>query len=107
MQDNQSSCLTRTLNVSGASKLEFNWGVSSEEGGDYLKFYIDSDANDGVDNYTEIRSISGEINSNVEHIIANTGDYNLRWCYEKNASGAAGQDSANLNATLDACWECK
>ena len=58
---NQSSCLTRTLNVTGISKLEFAWSVSSEADADYLKFYIDNDANDGTDNYLEMRAQSVEM----------------------------------------------
>ena len=99
--NNQSSCMLRDLTLTSASKLEFDWQVSSEENGDYLKFYVDDDAGDGVDNYVEKRSISGTVSrSTVEYIFLSSGSYRLRWCYEKNGSGAAGRDAGTLLSTL-------
>ena len=96
---NQSSCLATDMDITSPSKVEFRWRVSSEENADYLKFYVDSDANDGTDNYLEVRSISGSVGPagvQVEHILPNSGSYRLRWCYEKNGSGAAGSDYGAL-----------
>ena len=99
---NQSACLTRSLSVTNApAKLEFEWSVSSEENADYLKFYVDSDANDGTENYLEVRSISGDVDEEVEYVLGANAVYSLRWCYEKNASGEGGLDRARLKAEVN------
>ena len=90
----QSSCFEAEL--SGTRKISFYWKVDSQENGDYLKFYIDTDASDGADNYTEMASISGDVNwARTDYLIHNSASYLLKWCYEKDSS---------ITNSLDAGW---
>ena len=93
----QSSCFEAVL--SGTKLISFYWKVDSQENADYLKFYVDSNASDGVDNYEEIKSVSGNVNwTRVKYISEGPNPYGLKWCYEKDASGAANSDAAWVDA---------
>ena len=82
--DNEQSCFE--VAVDGSSSITFLWKLSSEQGADYLNFYVD-----GVPR----AEISGERDwAILDYIISEAGSHALKWCYEKNASGQAGQDRA-------------
>ena len=64
--------------------MTFNWGVSSEAGYDFLRFY-----SDGV----KISEIAGSVGStNVSYNIP-AGTHTLRWAYEKDGSLSSGSDA--------------
>jgi M6 family metalloprotease-like protein len=89
LTDNQSSTLQTT--VSGQGTLDFSWKVSSEPGGDTLQFFIDGAYMD---------SISGEVDwqwKTFRVTKTGTGVHTFLWKYNKNGSGAAGQDRGWLD----------
>ena len=88
INDNQKSCFQVDLSVGSgqAGEISFYWKVSSELNGDHLKFYVDN---------VLIREISGDVDwSQVEYTLGSSSSYELKWCYDKNAANAAGQDRA-------------
>ena len=70
--------------VPGPKSGSFWWKVSSEEGYDYLRFSID-----GVVQY----ETSGEVAWTQVNFTLPPGTHTLRWTYEKDGSGFAGQDT--------------
>ena len=70
--------------VMGPDTLSFWWKVSSENGFDYLRFYID-----GV----EQKGISGEVDWTNERYELTTGAHILRWAYTKDGAGSGGADT--------------
>lgn len=87
ISDGQKSTLSTI--AEGPCNISFYWKTSSEEDADYLKFYID-----GV----ETDKLSGDVDwSQKFYQISTAGNHELKWEYEKNASGAAGDDYGALD----------
>jgi uncharacterized repeat protein (TIGR03803 family) len=86
--DSQSSYLETTVPADG--QLSFNWKVSSEDGYDYLTFYINGNAKD---------AISGEVDWNQETYPVFAGNV-LRWEYGKDDSGSDGLDAGFLDEVI-------
>jgi hypothetical protein len=101
--DNQHSSLEVTLDVIGYDDISFYRKVSSEEGSDYLRFYIDD---------IEAGEWSGEKTWDYFSYEVNPGVHTFRWSYEKDNFNSEGLDagwldyivfpSCNLNGTLKA-----
>ncbi|HWH71253.1 MAG TPA: immunoglobulin domain-containing protein, partial [Candidatus Sulfotelmatobacter sp.] len=82
--DNQQSVLQTT--VTGPGTLRFWWKVSSEEGFDFLKFYLDN-------TLSPLASISGETGWEQRTVAIASGTHTLQWVYAKDASVSDGQDA--------------
>jgi hypothetical protein len=101
--DNQVSSLQVTMDVIGYDDISFYRKVSSEEGSDFLKFYIDDVA---------AGQWSGEQPWTYYSFQVNPGVHTFRWSYEKDNFNSQGMDagwldyivfpSCNLNGTLKA-----
>ena len=82
--DSQSSYIERAFLIAeGDGTVTFWWKVSSESGGDFLKFYID-----GV----EQAAISGEVAWELRTYSLAEGTRTIRWAYAKNSAISAGSD---------------
>lgn len=81
--------LTRTFTVAG--NVSFRVRVSSEEGFDFLRFYVD-----GV----KKAEWSGTTNTTWQafSLPLTAGSHTLRWSYEKDGSASMGQDAAWIDA---------
>lgn len=79
------SCVTRNVDATeGDRTVTFWWKVSSESGKDRLVFH---------DNFSEIDEISGEVDWQQASFFLGDGlVHRLSWCYQKDDSGAAGDD---------------
>ncbi len=75
--------------VNGPGRISFSWKVSSEANYDFLTFSIDGVAQE---------RISGEVDWARRTFAVPAGAHILRWTYSKDASNAAGQDTAWLDA---------
>jgi len=84
--DDEESCIQTS--VSGPGTLSFYWMVSSEEGHDYLRFYVDDVQQD---------SISGSTSWTQKTYSIDSGTHSLRWCYTKDDSGSSGEDCGWLD----------
>jgi hypothetical protein len=71
--------------IAGYTAIKFHWKVSSEEGYDYLEFYIDGALND---------HISGEIDWEEKSYHVSSGSHTLKWVYRKDFSVSSGSDTA-------------
>lgn len=80
--NNQQSLLGAT--VQGPGRLTFWWKVSSEEGYDFLQFFI----NDGIR-----ASITGEFGWQRRSYAIPAGQVDLAWIYSKDSAFAGGQDA--------------
>jgi alpha-tubulin suppressor-like RCC1 family protein len=80
----QSSFLQTT--VDGPGTLTFWWKISSEEGFDFLKFFLDNSA-------TPLASISGDTAWKQMTIHLAAGKHSLKWVYAKDGSVSDGQDA--------------
>jgi hypothetical protein len=69
--------------VEGPSRVSFSWKVSSEEGHDYLRVYVD-----GVPH----GQISGEQDWQVKTLVLSKGSHTVKWEYSKDAALAQGYD---------------
>jgi uncharacterized repeat protein (TIGR03803 family) len=83
--DGQTNWIQTTVPSDG--QLSFYWKVSSEDGYDYLTFYINGNEQD---------AISGEVDWNQESYSVSAGD-TLRWEYSKDDSGSDGLDAGFLD----------
>jgi len=83
--NNQSTSLELTIDYPSASMVEFMYKVSSEEGWDYLRFYIDNQMQD---------EWSGEVNWTLASYPVTAGTHTLSWIYEKDEFVASGSDAA-------------
>lgn len=72
--------------VSGNGTISFWWNVSSQSGGDYLRFYID-----GVEQSGSISGTTGTW-ARKTFTVATAGTHTLKWAYTKNSSTTAGSD---------------
>ncbi len=70
--------------VTGPVTITFDWGVSSEDGFDFLRFY-----SDGVVQ----NEISGNVGPTSVAYNVPAGEHTLRWAYEKDVSVSEGSDS--------------
>ena len=84
--DNQSTALTIALEFLGDGALTFARRVSTEDGWDYLRLYIDGN---------QVAEWSGELDWDQESFDLTAGFHTITWSYEKDniISGGA-----------DACW---
>lgn len=85
-----------TTEVSGPCKVTFYWGVSSEAGYDFLRFYIDD---------VEQDAISGEVGWTRKGFLLSEGAHTLKWAYIKDDYTDSGLDSGfvdRLETHLDA-----
>lgn len=74
--------------VAGPGTLRFWWKVSSEEGFDFLDFYIDGVLQDGI---------SGNIDWQEQSWNIEPGRHRVTWTYSKDAFETQGSDSAFLD----------
>ncbi|HMQ46952.1 MAG TPA: C25 family cysteine peptidase [Saprospiraceae bacterium] len=86
INNNQSTELSLEVNVLEAGPLSFFRKVSTEEGWDFLRFYIDN---------TEVASWSGESDWEEIAFDINPGVHTFSWVYYKDEI---------IQAGLDACW---
>ncbi len=77
---------TIQTSVSGAGTISFWWNVSSQSGGDYLRFYID-----GVEKSGSISGTSGTWAKKTFPVTAE-GLHTFKWSYMKNSSTSSGSD---------------
>lgn len=84
---NQSSSMS--TQVTGPCKITFYWGVSSEEGYDFLRFYVDD---------VEQEAISGEAGWTRKSFLINSGTHVLRWTYSKDEATESGFDSGFVDS---------
>jgi plastocyanin len=85
---NQQSTLQTT--ITGPGTLTFWWKVSSEEGFDFLRVFVDQGS-------TPLMSISGETGWEQRSISITNGTHVLRWVYSKDGSVSAGHDAGWLD----------
>jgi subtilisin-like proprotein convertase family protein len=81
--DNESESIMST-EVTGPCKINFYWGISSEEDYDFLLFYIDD---------VEQAAISGDIGWTAQSYIITEGTHTIKWIYRKDQFTRAGLDS--------------
>lgn len=86
IRHNQESFIQTT--VTGPGELKFYWRVDSEEGHDFLTFYIDG---------TEQIRISGLVHWHQKSYFIPEGRHTLQWKYTKDGSGSAGSDCGWLD----------
>ena len=84
--DNQSTALTISLEFLGDGELTFARRVSTEDGWDYLRMYIDGE---------EVAEWSGELDWAEEAFNLTAGFHTITWSYEKDNIISSGSD---------ACW---
>ena len=72
--------------VTGAGTISFWWNVSSQSGGDYLRFYID-----GVEQSGSISGTTGTW-AQKTFTVAAVGAHTFKWSYTKNSSTSSGSD---------------
>jgi hypothetical protein len=89
--NNQQSTLTTT--ITGPGTLTFWWKVSSEEGFDFLRFYLDSSDQPRA-------SISGETDWEQLTFDITAGTHTLRWVYSKDFSLGIGRDAGWLDEVI-------
>lgn len=77
--------------VTGPATVSFWWKVSSQTGGDFLKFFLE-------DTTLELLlTINGEQNWSQRIVFLDAGDHTLKWSYEKNFTTNTGQDAGWLD----------
>lgn len=86
----QSSFLELTVNVTAPGKVAFFRSVSSEQGYDWLRFYID-------DMYNPVASWSGEVSWAPADFDVAPGLHTFRWTYSKDGSVDSGADAAFID----------
>jgi RHS repeat-associated protein len=82
LDDEQESWLQ--TQVEGSGTVTFWWKVSSEEGSDYLEFWLDGVRQSG--------SISGSVDWEQKSFTVGAGTHTFKWRYSKSGSGYAGDD---------------
>jgi hypothetical protein len=85
VDDNQESWVEFTLQNASTAVLSFMVKVSSEEGWDFFKLYIDGE---------EYYRISGEVGWTQVSVGLQPGEHTIRFAYEKDAYYSAGMDTA-------------
>ena len=74
------------IEVTGPAEVSFWWKVSSEDGFDFLQFFVDGIEIPG--------GISGEVDWQKRSAIVPAGLHTLRWAYTKDSSSSVGADAA-------------
>ena len=87
----EESAVEATLTLEEPSEIAFARRVSSEEGYDYLRFYINGELQ---------AQWSGEVAWGVETFPLDAGEHMLRWAYEKDESVSEGSDAAWIDDVL-------
>ena len=82
------SCVGFDVRLSSAEILSFDWRVSSQAG-DTLGLWVDGSS------VASIAGVDDQWQRHSQQLAA--GAHQLRWCYEKDASGQAGADAAWLD----------
>lgn len=77
--------------IRGPGTFSFWWKVSSEAGGDRLRFYSGS---------VEVANITGEVGWQQKSYTLSTGLFNFRWEYTKDADISAGSDAAWMDQVV-------
>lgn len=93
LNDNETACLERTfdLTTSNSDKhLQFQWKVSSEDGWDWMKFYIDGNLQDQISGTVGWIAGGGVLLKQSSHL--------AKWCYEKDNGASAGSDVGWVDA---------
>jgi len=90
ISDNQSSYIQTS--ITGPGTLTFYNKVSSENGYDFLRFYIDE--------VEQSDSISGEINWTQKTYDMPSGNHTIKWAYTKDSSLSSGSDCAWLDKVV-------
>jgi hypothetical protein len=85
ISDNQSTTMMMEIDVLEAGEVSFARKVSSEQGWDFLRFYIDGNL---------MGEWSGELDWAEETYSISTGAHVLVWTYEKDQIFSAGEDAA-------------
>ncbi|MDO4568188.1 MAG: S8 family serine peptidase [Clostridia bacterium] len=80
--------------LSSYQTITFDYRVSSQSNGDYLRFYIDDEL---------MLEVSGECAwTEFSCVVGGSGEHEFRWEFSKNASGASGSDCAWIkNVAVD------
>ena len=84
--DNQIACMKTTLNLDANSTLNYYYKVSSEDGYDFFKFYIN--------NEKRVKKSANVSWSSYNYKTTTTKEYEFKWCYEKDGSKSENSDSA-------------
>ena len=87
--DDQTSNISTT--VTGPGKVTFYWRVSSEQGYDYLKFYLDGVKKD---------EISGNTMWEEKQYTLESGPHTLTWAFEKDGSISRYSDSGFVDKVI-------
>lgn len=85
INNNSISTISFNINITKADFISFNRKVSSEDGYDFLRFYIDD---------VEKNKWSGNLDWEEFSYSVNSGIHNLKWVYSKDESIASGSDCA-------------
>jgi subtilisin family serine protease len=88
---NQFSQMLIQMEVAKPDSIEFMYRVSSQAGGDYLRFFIDNNM---------MEQWSGEVNWTKAKFAVDPGMRTLSWVYQKNASISQGSDAAWVDNIL-------
>ncbi|MEZ5198785.1 MAG: C25 family cysteine peptidase [Bacteroidales bacterium] len=83
--DQSESEMMVEMNVMADDEISFYRKVSSEEGYDYLRFYIDN---------VQLGEWAGEQNWEMETFPVSEGNHTFKWAYEKDYSVSGGDDCA-------------
>lgn len=90
---NQTSSLETTFNKPGT--LTFYWKVSSENGWDYLRFYIN-----GVEQGGNLARISGNVDWIQKTVTIPSGSNTVRWSYTKDVNTDSGSDAGWIDQVV-------
>ena len=88
INNNQKACMYKTISLSQKATITFYYKVSSEKNYDFLKYYLDGSAQLAESGNVDWREYSGTINS---------GNHEIKFCYEKDYSVSVGTDSGYLD----------
>lgn len=85
VDDSQSSTIIISFEGAEAGEVSFSTKVSSEEGWDFFRFYIDDQ---------QLGEWSGELNWSEETYDVSAGEHTLKWTYIKDGYVTSGDDCA-------------
>lgn len=92
--NNQQTILYINLNVTAHGEISFYSKVSSEDGYDFLEFYIDNNL---------IEKWSGEIDWHETHYSVVPGNHEFKWIYVKDHNVSSGEDCAWIDLVAFPC----
>ncbi len=84
IDDSQTTSISITRDVSQPSNISFYWKVDSEQGWDYLRFFIDDQ---------EIANITGNQDWALFQTEVPIGTHTFKWSYTKDSSVSQGSDT--------------